>query len=220
MAARRATARDQVRQLVERLTPGTDQVALYVFDKRLRELQSMAPAPGNVLAQLDSFERPFGVTSLFDAVAETGKQLARGSGSRRAVVAVTDGADNASTMTAAAVSALASSIDVPVYVILVVSPFDVVDKAVLDEPGLMSLLTGPLANLSRWTGGEIYAGATPVESAKAVEDIVSDLRTQYVIAFEPQGAVGWHPLSVETRNGDHVVRTRGGYVLGQQGNAF
>ena len=50
-------------------------------------------------------------------------------GPRRAVVVLTDGDDNASRMTAEQVSAIASSIDVPVYVIVVVSPFDRTGRA-------------------------------------------------------------------------------------------
>ena len=220
VAARRATAREQVEQIVTRLTPGTDHVGLFVFDKQLRELQSMASAPGTILAKLDSYERPFGVTSLFDAVAETGKRLAQDGRTRRAVVAITDGADNASSMTPEAVSALASRIDVPVYVILVVSPYDRAGKDVIDEPRLAAIMNGPLAHLARWTGGEIYAGGSPLESVKAADDVVSDLRQQYVLAFEPKGEAGWHPLSVETRTRDHVVHTRSGYVLASNGNAF
>jgi Ca-activated chloride channel family protein len=220
VASRRAAARDEVQQVVSRLTPGVDQVGLFVFDKQLRELQAMAPAPGAILAQLDSYERPFGVTSLFDAVAETGRRLAQDGRSRRAVVAVTDGADNASSMTPEAVSEIASRVDVPVYVILVISPYDRAGKSVMDEPRLATVMAGPLAHLARWTGGEIYAGASPVESAKSADDIVTDLRQQYVMAFEPKGAAGWHPLSVETRTRDHVVRARSGYVLASNGNAF
>jgi len=220
VAERRTAAREEVRQIVERLTPGLDQAGLFVFDKQLHELQSLAPAPGAILAQLDSYQRPFGVTSLFDAVAETGKRLSQDGAARRAVVAITDGADNASLMTPAAVSELASRIDVPTYVILVVSPLDRAGKGVVDEARLTAAMNGPLAHLARWTGGEIYAGVSPVESAKAADDIVTDLRQQYVIAFEPKGSAGWHPLSVETRSRDHVVRARSGYVLGNNGNVF
>ena len=214
VAARRTAARDQVRQLLDCLTPGVDQAGLYVFDKQFRELQSVAPAPGTILAQLDGIDRPFGVTSLFDAIAETGKQLASKSGMRRAVVAFTDGADNASTMTAEEVSTLASSIDVPVYVVLVVSPFERDGNAAVDEVRLESVMNGPLGNLARWTGGEIYAGIAETPSSQPAQDIVADLRQQYVIAFEPGTQAGWHPIEVRTRNENHVVRTRSGYVIG------
>ena len=59
--------------------------------------------------------------------------LAERGGARRAVVALTDGADNASRLTPAEVSALASSIDVPVYIVVVVSPLDRDGKTTIDE---------------------------------------------------------------------------------------
>ncbi len=124
VASKRQAARDNAAMFLANLTPGVDQAGLYVFDKSLRELQPLAPAPGNVLAALDAAARPFGATSLFDAIAETGRSLVAQGGARRAVVAFTDGADNASRLTAGEVSGIASSIDVPVYVILVVSPLD------------------------------------------------------------------------------------------------
>jgi VWFA-related protein len=220
VAERRAAARDQVRQLIDCLTPGTDQAGLYVFDKQFRELSSVSPAPGTILAQLDGIDRPFGVTSLFDAIAETGKQLATKGAPRRAVVAITDGDDNASTLSPEAVSAIASEIDVPVYIILVVSPFERDGHSAVDAVKLEGVMNGPLGNLAHWTGGEIYAGLGDKPMTQPAQEIVTDLRQQYVMAFEPGGQAGWHPIEVRTRNEDHVVRTRSGYVMGGDRHGF
>ena len=215
VAARRAAARDQVRLLLDNLTPSTDRAALYVFDKELRALQTMAPVPGTILAQLDSVQRPYGVTSLFDAIAATGRELEHSGGTRRAVVAITDGADNASTLSPEAVSTLASGIDVPVYVVVVVSPFDRAGHTTVDDERLIDqALNGPLANLAHWTGGEIFVGIGAEGSTKAAMQLVTELRQQYVIAFEPGRQPGWHPIEVRTSNDGHVVRTRNGYVVG------
>ncbi len=121
---RRGAARDTASHIVNFLKPDVDQAGLYVFDQKLREVQALAPAPGDIVAQLESMSRPFGATSLFDAIAETGRVLAGTGGQRRAVIALTDGADNASRLTAAEVSGIASSIDVPVYIVVIVSPLD------------------------------------------------------------------------------------------------
>ncbi len=213
VAERRAAAYENAKHLIGELQPARDRAGLYVFDKVLRELQPLAPAPGNVLAQLTSVDRPFGVTSLFDAIAQTGEILARTGGPRRAVVALTDGADNASRMTPEAVSAIASSIDVPVYVIIVVSPFDVGRASDVDDERLEEVLAGPLGNLARWTGGEIYTGLGAAEASQVARQVVSDLRQQYLIAFEPEPHPGWHPLVLRTRDPGHVVRTRGGFMV-------
>jgi len=216
VAARRQVARDHVRQIVELLSPGVDSAGLYVFDKQFRVLQPVAPAPGNILRQFDDISRPFGATSLFDAIAETGRLLAERGGSRRAVVALTDGSDNASRMTPEEVSGLASSIDVPVYVVIVISPFDRDGKTPMDEASYLKLFEGPLANLARWTGGEIFAGVGPQESFKTAQQIVAELRQQYLIAFEPDRRPGWHPIELRTTKQNLVVRTRSGYIVGNE----
>jgi VWFA-related protein len=213
VAARRQVARANVEQLLGLLQPGVDSAGLFVFDKQFRVLQPMAPAPGDILEQFDSISRPFGATSLFDAIAETGRLLAERGGARRAVVALTDGADNASRLTPSEVSGLASSIDVPVYVVVVVSPFDRVGRTPMNEAEYARVLEGPLADLARWTGGQLYAGVGPQESVRAAQQIVAELRQQYLIAFEPDRRPGWHPIELRTDRQNLVVRTRSGYIV-------
>jgi VWFA-related protein len=214
VGARRQAARDGAAAMLNAMAPGSDQAGLYIFDKQLRELQPLAPAPGNILAQLESAARPFGATSLFDAIAETGRVMAATGGARRAVVAITDGSDNASHLTAEQVSGLASSIDVPVYIVVVVSPYDRSGKTTVDDPRLLdAVMQGPLGNLAHWTGGEIYVGVGPAQPAQAARQIVSELRQQYLIAFEPGSRLGWHPIELRTRDKDLVVRARSGYIV-------
>jgi Ca-activated chloride channel homolog len=214
---RRQAARNTASYLLNFLTPAVDHAGLYVFDNGLREMQPIAPAPGDVLAQLESAALPFGATSLFDAIAETGKVLAASGGTRRAVVALTDGSDNASRMTPAEVSGLASSIDVPVYIIVVVSPMDRSGGSTVDDPRLVDApLEGPLADLARWTGGEIFVGVGPSQALQAARQVVAELRQHYLIAFEPDGRPGWHPIELRTRNQDYVVRARSGYIVRNQ----
>ncbi len=162
--------------------------------------------------KLDSI-RPFGKTKLFDAIAEAGKRLAADGGPRRAVVALTDGVDNASALTPTEVSAMASAIDVPVYIILVISPFDRADRSVIDEEQLQAQLEGRVGDLARWTGGDIFAAVGPAQTSIAARQIVTELRHQYLLAFEPSTQPGWHPISLRTRDKDLVVRARSGYVV-------
>ncbi len=218
VAARRSVAREGLSHLLSLLEPGVDRAGLYVFDRDLRELQPLAPAPGDILAQFDRVNQPFGVTSLFDAIAETGRRMVADVNGRRAVIAFTDGADNASALSAPEVSGIASSIDVPVYVIVVISPFDRAGRGVLDDQRMSEMLGGPLGNLARWTGGEIYAGLGSAQLSLAARQIVSDLRQQYLLAFEPGSEPGWHPLEVRTRDDRFVVRARSGYFVRNDGN--
>jgi len=212
VAAKRAVARDMVRQLVGGLMPGEDQVGLFAFDLELREIQPMRPAPGDVVQRIEKLE-PWGKTRLLDSIAETGRKLAQTSGGRRAVVVLTDGDDNASELSAAEVSGIASSIDVPVYIILVVSRLDRVGKSTsLIDPHLAEQRDGALGNLARWTGGDILVPVSDVEMQAATKQIVDELRQQYLLAFEPSAQPGWHPLEVRTRP-NLIVRARSGYVV-------
>jgi VWFA-related protein len=220
VASRRQAAHDNAFQVLSWLDPGVDQAGLYVFDKQLHELHPVAPAaPADILSELDSFARPFGATSLFDAIAETGRTLANEGGPRRAVVALTDGADNASHLTAEEVSGIASSIDVPVYIIIVISPYDRAGRTTVDDARLLDAAEqGPLGNLARWTGGDLFVGVGPSQSAQAAREIVTDLRQQYLIAFEPGTRPGWHPIDLRTRDKDLIVRARSGYLVSGSGS--
>jgi len=221
VAARRGVARENVRNVLAWMQPAADRAGLYVFDKQFREMQPLGPVPGDILAQFDRIDRPFGVTSLFDAIAEAGHRVARDGGPRRAVVALTDGADNASTLTPSQVSTIASGIDVPIYVIVVVSPFDRSGSTTIDDARMIdATLQGPLADLARWTGGDIYSAVGPAQISQAAQQIVTDLRQQYLIAFEPGARPGWHPLHVRTRNEDLVVLARSGYYVRDGSNGY
>lgn len=208
-------ARAAARQVLAWLQPGRDEVGVFSFDSRLRELQPFAfrnSDPQEVNNSITGIE-PFGMTSLHDAIAATSQLVARRRNAHRAVIVFTDGVDNNSRLSPPEVSGIASSIDVPVYIVAVVSP--------LDHPGVASavhserpLPVGDLADLARWTGGELFLSSTPAHTSTAAREIVNELRHQYLIAFEPTGAAGWHPLELRARRGDLVVRARSGYIAG------
>jgi Ca-activated chloride channel family protein len=213
VAAKRALAQETAWHLLSWLTVGRDEVALYAFDRQIVELQAPTPAPGLVLEKLEGI-RPYGETSLFDAIAATGRAVALHGAGRRAVVVLTDGADNASKLTASEVSGIASAIDVPVYVVVIISPLDrATSEKTMDDAKVDAMLTGRLGDLARWTGGEIFTSFGTAQASRAARQIVTELRHQYLIAFAPGGEVGWHPIALSTRNRDLVVRTRSGYVV-------
>lgn len=221
VAIKRDAAAEISRHLMSWLMPGDDRVGLTTFDRTLQHVHPLSPPSDEVLLKMKAI-RPYGQTSLFDAIAEAGRDLAATGASRRALIALTDGADNASRMSASEVSGIASSIDVPVYIVLVVSPLDRASRgtSVIDDR-LEAMLAGRLGDLARWTGGDIFAPVGPSETSVATRQIISELRNQYLIAFEPGTRPGWHPIEIRTRDKDHVVRARTGYfVNGPLGPGF
>jgi Ca-activated chloride channel family protein len=220
VSAKMSAARDSAAEVLKGLRTGVDRVGLFAFDTRLHELQGFDTAPGRVLERFNSI-RPFGSTSLYDAIAETGKRLAADGSTRRAIVALTDGGDNSSKLTAAAVSRTASAIDVPVYVVVIVSPLDrpsMTDDAV--KAAAAALTESKLGDLARWTGGEIFLASSDLKTSAAAAQIVDELRHQYFIVFAPDtSSPGWHPIDVRTREKNLVVRSRSGYVSQSQTNS-
>ncbi len=215
IAAKWAEARAVAGHVVSWVEPGRDTMALFAFDTRLQELQGFTTRPSEVTQKLGTL-RPFGSTSLYDAVAQTAQRLVASGGPRRAVVAITDGVDNASRHTAAEVSGIASSIDVPVYVIGVRSRLDRQPSSSPESNPAAEV--GSLENLANWTGGRAFLTSGPAEASIAARRIVTELRHQYLLAFEPSAQAGWHPLAIRTRQKDLIVRARSGYIAGSRPN--
>jgi Ca-activated chloride channel homolog len=191
-----------------------DEAAVFTFDTRLQEV---TPFTAGLKALPESLAdvMPFGETSLHDAIASSAQRVAERAGRRRAVVVLTDGRDNASRMKPSEVSALASNMDVPIYIVGVVPSIDNPSADVATTPVDRSALTGPLADLAAWTGGHTFVVSAPAQRSIAARQIIDELRHQYLIAFESSGNPGWHPLVVRTRNKDLIVRARSGYIAGQ-----
>jgi len=198
-----------------------DEAAVYSFDTRLQALQGFTADPGAIEDALSRVE-PYGETSLYDAIAQTARGVAL-SGSadrfvqRRAVVVITDGVDTSSEMAPADVASIASRIDVPVYVMAVVSPLD--DPGRAATPGMPGAdRPSDLRELAERTGGELFVMSAPAHQSMAARQIIDELRHQYMLAFDalPAGAV--RPLEVRMRDRRLTVRARTGYAAGPVGS--
>jgi len=219
VASKVAAARQAAQQFLSWIDWGRDQVAVFTFDSELRELQSFSRDEAVVRASLDRVEQPYGLTSLHDAIAETARRVGALGGAHRAVVVLTDGVDTHSRLSPAQVSGIASSIDVPIYIMAVMSPLDYDGQPTSVVPAGSSA-SGSLTDLAQWTGGDMFVSSTPAQTSLAVRRIVDELRSQYLIAFESGAKPGWHPLEIRLRDRRLSVRFRGGYFAGpsRQGN--
>ena len=94
-------------------------------------------------------------------------------------------------------SGIASGIDMPVYVVAV-------DTTATE---------GELTNLARWSGGMLYGVSNTADGSVVARQIVSELRHQYLIAFEPSASVGWHRIEVRSRQ-RATLQARSGYWVG------
>ena len=214
LSTRLEDARQAARHLLGAMRLGDangDEAAVFAFDMNLQSLQPFTGNAGAIESALLRVE-PYGQTSLYDAIAQTAKQVADnrpGDPHRRAVVVFTDGEDTSSLMKPEQVSAIASAIDVPVYVMTVVSQVER-DREERSEEET------PLQSLARWTGGSLFVTSAPAHESIAARQIVDELRHQYVIAFNASAGAGWRSLQVKTKDRDLTVRARSGYTAGMR----
>ena len=205
-----AMARQAFDSVVSQLRVGEDEVAVFTFDSALHERQDFTRDLATLRGALADFE-PFGTTSLFDATAETARRLAARSGTHKAIIVLTDGIDTSSTLSAPEVSGLASSIDVPVYVVATVPS---IDQRTMMEAADRRSESVDLRDLAEWTGGQLVFASTFTETALAASSLVNGLRQQYVLAIEAAGAHGWRRLNITVKHPAAIVKARSGYFGG------
>jgi Ca-activated chloride channel family protein len=199
-----------VEHILSWVNPAQDEVGLFSFDAELRKEVDFTTDLDKIKTAVNSLTA-VGQTSLYDAINKTAAALGDRPSPRRAVIVITDGIDTSSKLTPSQVSGMASAIDVPVYVIAVLSP--------LDHPGQDHAVVGAdsspvathLSNLSYWTGGTLFMVSAPAHASQAARDLITELRHQYLIAFEAAREPGWYELDVRTRRRELTVRARSGY---------
>lgn len=207
-AALARSVADEFVSVIQAAGDGRDEMAVFAFDSSVRERVPFTTHLARARAAVGDW-RPFGATSIYDAVADVARHVAARDRASRALVVVTDGVDNRSRMRLEEVSGLASAIDVPVYVVEVGLARGDAARA----SGVAVVLgEATLDDLARWTGGErhVVTGA-PGEARRVAARIVSDVRSQYLLAFESAPVPGWRPLEIRTRRPGLIVRARGAY---------
>lgn len=160
----------------------------------------------NVLRDaLNTGIRPRGRTGLYDAIAAGLRYAARGSLSRRVLVVVSDGGDNASDATLAEIIAATRASNVVLYAVALIDPID--DEA---RPEV-------LKQLAQQSGGESFAARNAAEIRAAIERIARDIRHTYTLGYVPARPAdgAFHHVRVTVTPPDRrrvVVSTRDGYV--------
>jgi Ca-activated chloride channel homolog len=209
-----ASSREAAKQLLLALSP-EDQVAVAGFDSRYWGVVAFTKDREAVRKGLDTIT-PFGSTALHDALDKGAHDIATWGEGRRAVVVLTDGIDTSSQKTAEEVIARSRALDVPIYVISVVSP--------LDDPSSQSFLgekdagqeaaaAETLARYASLSGGASFRVSTLTGVVLAAQQIATELKHQYRIGWDPtQGSAPYRRVVVRSTRKGVIVRTRSGYV--------
>jgi VWFA-related protein len=206
-----AMARRAFNAVLSQLRSGQDEVALFAFDSALHLRQDFTTDLGKLRDGLFEFE-PFGSTSLYDATAAAARRVAARSATHKAIILLTDGLDTSSSLTAPEVSGLASSIDVPVYVVATVPA---IDQSKMEAGSRIPQSdTADLRDLAAWTGGQLVFASTATDPLLVASSLVDELRQQYVLAIEAASTQEWRRLDVRVKNPAASVKARSGYFGG------
>ena len=147
-----------------------------------------------------------GGTSLYDAVFLASDTLAGREG-RHVMVVVTDGGDTTSYKRYEDALAAAQRADIAMYPIVVVP--------IAGDAGRNTGGEHALATLAASTGGRIFYPEGFERLNEAFENIIRELRTQYLIGFYPrdiqQQPRRYHPVKVELRDQSLHISARSGY---------
>jgi Ca-activated chloride channel family protein len=204
-------AKAAVRELVERRLPGDD-FSLYVFSSgEVREVVPFTGDAAKILSAVDAV-RPHGRTAFYDALARMPDRTLLGRNGSRAIVLLTDGIDNASTLTRDDLAAILEGVDVPVYPIGLRSP----GAPLVPPPGVTPeamLNLDILAHVARLSGGLLSIADEAGQLPAVIGRVERDLRTQYLVGFTPTGTgpVRFRRISLRLSGSARPVRVRAGY---------
>jgi Ca-activated chloride channel family protein len=211
LAGKMEGARAALEALVREQHPGDDFSLLVFSEGAVREVVPFTDDAAR-LRRAAAAVKPFGKTAFFDALAKMPDRSLLGRNGSRAIVLLTDGVDNASSLSEEGLGTLLEGVDVPVYPIGLRSP----GAPVVPAPGetLEHFLNlEVLGRIARITGGRLSIVDDPAKLSDAVRAIGRDLRSQYLLGFTPtgKGPVRYRQFYLELPGPSKPFRMRTGY---------
>jgi len=190
-----------------------DTAALYTFNWEIREQQPFSRDLKAFDARLKVMHGEAG-TAMYDAVYLAAQKLEPREG-RKVIVVVTDGGDTVSKLSVHQALEATQLADAVIYAIVVVPITNEAGRNIGGEHALDFMAKG--------TGGRTFLPTVGAELDKAFTDIVTELRTQYLVGFYPQNVPltkkAFHTLDVRVKSPDLRVSARNGYYGEVEGGA-
>jgi len=161
----------------------------FISSDKIETIQDFTSSKDNLMDGLDQLYIEGGQTAVIDGVYLAAQHVAdyrKGSDDdrrRRALIVVTDGEDRASYYPEAQLFQALREEDVQIYVIGFVSELDA-DKGLIRKSPREKAVN-LLNRLASETGGRAFFPQSIAELPQIANEIVRDLRTQYVISYDP-----------------------------------
>src|SRR5262245_7630228 len=185
-----------------------DEIFSLAFNERIRSaLPAAAPftsGPGRLRQAIPGVLSPRGRTPFFDAIRSALEYAARGRHTRKVLVIVSDGGDNASVATFADTLALTQASNALIYGVLLSDP-----AAGDGKPDVMR-------KLALGTGGRLFTPKSARDLSEILQSIAAEIRQTYTLGYVPVAPLDgvYRRLQVIVKAPDGrplVVRTRNGY---------
>ncbi len=182
-----------------------DSVALYSFDDSVRMVRNYTH---NFMALDASLKKVMGSagTSLFDAIYLTSRELEPRQG-RKVMVIVSDGGETTSHYDSHQALRSAQLADTVIYPVIIMPITNAAGRNIGGENALKFMADG--------TGGRTFNPALGKQLDKAFDDIVTELRTEYVLGFYPRNVPlpkdPFHKLTLTVKRPELQVSARNGY---------
>ncbi len=193
-----------VKSLVREGNP-EDAVALYSFNWEIVRHNNFTRNIASIDKSLRALHGEAG-TSLYDAILLASRDIQDRPG-RKILVVVTDGGDTVSHTDFNRATEAAQLADAVIYPILVVP---ITNQAGRNVGGENALTT-----FAERTGGRVFAPTLGAEMDHAFDQIIRDLRTQYLLGFYPKDTPltpeRFHTLRITVARPDLRVAARSGY---------
>ncbi len=203
-----AQSREIVRYFLDHALAG-DEFAVATFAGGAERVEVPFTADrGAVRRNIDGWE-PYGVTALHDAVARLPETALAGRNPKRFAILVTDGVDNASTLSPAEARDIVRAAQIPIYVLGLGSG----DPYSLLPGGQKTYRFADVLNLLAYeTGGRYYPLAGEEDLQKALAAVAEDLRHEYVLGFSTgEGKARYREIEVDVAGRNRSVLFRRGY---------
>jgi len=208
------------------LTP-TDLWSISTFDSMRRTMIGWRPFEERIINSLRAMPTSGG-TELFRSVADMVPFMKDTPHRKRALLVMTDGADN-SIIAASRERLYAGGRGDPFETPAVVSATSKAQDALRSGEVLLyalglnvasragSIHVPSLQRLAEPTGGTVVIASTLREVEDAAQRLAAELRQQYTLGFSPRSTTDtrFRRIRVTTRHPDHRVRTRAGYTPNQ-----
>ncbi|MBD0370828.1 MAG: VWA domain-containing protein [Pyrinomonadaceae bacterium] len=179
-----------------------DVAAIYHFDSKIEQVQEFSSSRD--LAPVAFNLRADGMTSLNDAILKAARDLSERPEKRRAIIVLSDGADNSSSASVDKALANAIAASATIYTV------DMSQQGSKDRQMGM----GALRNFAAKSGGRYVSTPGGQQLREAFASIVEELSNQYTLTYRPTNRARdgrWREVGVKLERPQLLARTRKGY---------